>query len=126
MHIANVLLVDDDPDIRSIGRLSLESVGGWTVLQAASGAEALDIARRSPPDVILLDVMMPGMDGPATLAALRADPDTARIPVIFITARLQPNDLGHYMSLGVAGVIPKPFDPMRLAGEVRAMVEGDS
>ena len=123
MGIEKVLLVDDDADIRSIARLSLEAVEGWTVFQAAGGAEALVVARDAIPDVIVLDVMMPGMDGPATLAALRIDPRTAHIPVIFVTARLQASDVGHYLSLGVAGVIPKPFDPMELGRQIQALAE---
>jgi len=113
-----VLLVDDEPDIREVARISLEMVGGWTVLTETSGAAALVRAAAERPDAILLDVMMPDLDGPTTLERLRTDPATADIPVIFLTAKLQASDQRHFESLGVAGVIPKPFDPMALARQV--------
>src|SRR6185437_8170151 len=96
---------DDDPDIRQIGLLSLKSVGKWLVVQAASGAEGVELAARERPDVILLDVMMPGMDGPTTLGRLREREDTADIPVIFMTAKVQKHELERYESMGAAGVI---------------------
>ena len=85
-----------------------------------SGHEALAIAADWPPDIILLDVMMPVMDGPATLAQLRRNPQTAEIPVVFMTARAQTRELDLFRSLGAVGVIPKPFDPMTLAASVRS------
>src|SRR5438105_10372234 len=86
VNIRKVLMVDEDPDIRNIVELTLEAVAGWHVASAASGAEALVIGAREQPDLILLDVMMPGMDGPTTLARLREQAATAKIPVIFMTA----------------------------------------
>lgn len=123
MTIRKVLLVDDEEDIRTIGQICLSRVGGWDTLLAKSGEEALAIAAAEQPDVILLDVMMPNMDGPTVLARLRADPATAAIPVVFLTAKVQRGDLGHYVALGARGAIPKPFDPMRLHHEVRRIVE---
>jgi two-component system OmpR family response regulator len=108
-----VLLVDDDPDIRLIGEMALARVGNFAGQLAASGPEALTAAAAGP-DVILLDVMMPGMDGTATLARLRADPALASIPVIFMTAKVQDSEVARYRELGAQGVIAKPFDPMTL------------
>ena len=123
MNLAKVLLVDDEPDIRRIGQISLEHVGKWKVVQAQSGLQALSVAASEKPDVILLDVMMPELDGPGTFARLREDPATAAIPVIFMTAKAQPHEVASYRALGAAGVIAKPFDPMSLPAEVRAIVE---
>ncbi len=117
-----VLLVDDDEDIRAIGAIALEQVGGLTTATAANGPEALVGGRTEQPDAILLDAMMPGLDGPATLARLRADPATAHIPVIFLTARVQQQDVSGYLEAGAAGVIAKPFDPLSVADEVRAII----
>ena len=121
--LSKVLLVDDEPDIRRIGQISLEHVGHWKVVQAQSGLQALTLAVNEKPDVILLDVMMPDLDGPGTFARLREDPVTARIPVIFMTAKAQPHEVAAYRALGAAGVIAKPFDPMTLPAEVRTIVE---
>lgn len=121
--LSKVLLVDDEPDIRRIGQISLEHVGQWKVVQAQSGLQALSLAAHERPDVILLDVMMPELDGPETFARLREDPVTARIPVIFMTAKAQPHEVASYRALGAAGVIAKPFDPMSLPGEIRSIVE---
>lgn len=118
-ELSDVLYVDDEADIRAVVEIALGDVGGLRVRLAGSGAEALAAAAASPPQLVLLDVMMPGMDGPATLAALRARPETARLPVVFLTARVLPEDTARFAALGVAGVIAKPFDPMRLADEVR-------
>jgi len=115
-----LLLVDDDDDIRAIARISLERVGGWDVVAAGSAGEAEAAAREAAPDVVLLDVMMPDVDGPATLERLR--PLIGAAPVVFLTAKTQPADLERLNSLGAAGVIAKPFDPMALPGEVAALV----
>ncbi len=117
--ISKVLLVDDEPHIRRIGELSLKGVGKWTAILATSGAEALTMAEREKPDLILLDVMMPGMDGPATLQQLRASEATATIPVIFMTAKVQKHEIDKYLAAGAIGVIPKPFDPMALPAQIR-------
>ena len=113
-----ILVVDDDAGIREVTQLSLEMVGGHEVLTAACGRDALLQAERERPDAILLDVMMPGLDGPATFARLQADPSTCDIPVILLTAKLNATDRARFAALGVSAVLSKPFDPMRLPGEV--------
>ena len=116
--LQRILLVEDDPDIQAVGQLALEAVGGFTVKICGSGREALTMAADFAPDLILLDVMMPGMDGIATLAALRAQETTKTIPVIFMTAKVQAHEVAHYKELGALGVISKPFDPMTLSGTI--------
>lgn len=98
-------------------------VGGYQVMICSGGQEALDKVGGFAPDLILLDVMMPGMDGPATLQSLRADSATAAIPVIFLTAKVQPSEVAHYQALGALNVIAKPFDPMTLATQIRQIWE---
>ncbi len=117
-----VLLVDDDDDIRSIGELALVEVGGMPTVLASSGPMALEVAERERPDVVLLDVMMPGMDGPTTLRRLREQESTAAIPGVFVTAKVQHHEVQRYLDLGAIGVIAKPFDPMTLPDELRAIV----
>jgi CheY-like chemotaxis protein len=117
-----ILLVDDEDDIREVAQMSLEMTAGWEVLTAASGAEALRLAAAERPDAILLDVMMPGMDGPATARALKAGADTAGIPIILLTAKVQAADRRRFDDLGVAGILAKPFDPMSLAEEVSGVL----
>ena len=117
-----LLLIDDDDDIREIAQLSLELGAGWTVLTAASGAEGIDVAREKQPDAILLDVMMPSLDGPATLAKLRGDERTAGIPVVFLTAKARPAERDRLAGLDVSGVLAKPFDPMTLAEQLRSVL----
>ena len=113
-----ILIVDDEDDIREVAGMSLGAVGGFEVITASSGAEGVERARAESPDAILLDVMMPGMDGPTTFAALREDPDTREIPVILLTAKVQASDRQRFAELGVAAVMTKPFDPMELPGRV--------
>lgn len=113
-----ILYVDDEADIREVAKMSLEIDPAFQVRQCASGPEALTAAVDWQPDLILLDVMMPAMDGPETLERLRANPVTAGIPVVFITARTQSNDVSRFLELGAVGVIAKPFDPMSLARDV--------
>ena len=113
-----ILVVDDEPDIRELARLSLERVGGHRVVAAGSGAEAVSLATESHPDGVILDVQMPGMDGPATLAALRASAGGAGVPVIFLTASVQESQLADLEALDVAAVLTKPFDPMTLSADV--------
>ena len=113
-----ILLVDDEDDIREVAQLSLEMTAGWEVRTARSGAEALRLAPAERPDAILLDVMMPEMDGPATARALRRSAETAQIPIILLTAKVQAADRRRFDDLGVAGILGKPFDPMTLADEV--------
>ena len=124
MPIQKVLMIDDEPDIRQVGQMSLKAVGKWQVVLAKSGPEGVEAAAREAPDVILLDVMMPGMDGPTAFEKLRAQESTAKIPVIFMTAKVQTHEVQRYLDLGAAGVISKPFDPMSLPREVRRIVEG--
>ncbi|AKQ70248.1 Two-component response regulator [Myxococcus hansupus] len=122
--LRKVMLVDDEEDIRTIGNLSLGRVGGWQTVLAASGAEALEKAQVEKPDLILLDVMMPGMDGPTTFGKLRAQEATAHTPIIFMTAKIQKQEVARYLELGALGVIGKPFDPMTLPQEIRKLVPG--
>src|SRR5580704_13504561 len=114
-----ILHIDDDADIREIVEFSLALDPGLTPRSCASGDDALTIAAEWAPDLILCDVMMPGMDGPATLARLRENPETANTPVVFMTARAGLDELGTLMSLGATAVFTKPFDPMKLAGMAR-------
>jgi len=116
--VRRVLIVDDDENIREVVTLALEVVGGWHVISAGSGEDASALARREHPDVVLLDVMMPGVDGPSTVAQLRDDPRTASIPVIFLTAKTLSTEQQEWTRLELAGMIAKPFDPMTLAAEV--------
>lgn len=116
-----VLVVDDDDDVRTITRLSLTTVGGLAVVEARNGPEALDLARREHPDLILLDVMMPEMDGPQTLQALRQHPSTADMPVVFLTAKALQSEIDRLRQFDVCGVLIKPFDPMTLAAQLRKM-----
>jgi two-component system OmpR family response regulator len=119
--LRRILFVEDDPDIQMVAAMALESLGGFAVLSCGSGDEALSRASEFSPDLVLLDVMMPGMDGLATLQALRRRPDTAGTPVIFMTARVQAQEIARYRDLGAADVIAKPFDPMTLADTVRSI-----
>ncbi|MBX7248164.1 MAG: response regulator [Caulobacteraceae bacterium] len=121
MSVLKVLYVDDEPDIREVAAMALELDGSIEARQAGSGREAMQILDEGfDPDAVLLDVMMPGKDGPAVLAELRSR--GFRRPVIFITARAQAHELAHYLAIGAAGVITKPFDPMTLALELRAVL----
>lgn len=119
--LARVLVAEDDPDIRAVIELALGRVGGLEVVACADGAVALALALRDLPELILLDVMMPLMDGLETLDRLRAETATSRIPVVFMTARVQPRDLELYYARGALAVIAKPFDPMTLAEQLRRL-----
>jgi CheY-like chemotaxis protein len=123
MRPKHILLVDDEDDIREVAALSLEAVGGWRVSSASDGASGVDMARADAPDAILLDVMMPGLDGPATVARLREDPLTRDIPVILLTAKAQTSDRRRFAELGVAGTLTKPFDPMTLTDQIAAILD---
>jgi len=124
MQRRNILIVDDEEHIREIAAVSMELTGNWNILTAGSGAEALRVAPLLKPDVILLDVMMPEMDGPTTFCALQRDPATTGIPVIFLTAKVQAADRRRFTELGVRSMIAKPFDPLRLAEDVAAALDG--
>ncbi len=113
-----VLIIDDEEDIREVTQLSLEMLGGWEVKTACCGREGVRKAKAEQPDAILLDVMMPDMDGPTAFQKLQADPHTSHIPVFFLTAMVQPSERQQFVDLGVKGVITKPFDPLTLADEV--------
>jgi len=119
--LTRILYVEDDADIRSVAGFALEAVGGFVLAVCASGEEALAQAPGFAPQLLLLDVMMPGMDGPETLAALRALPGTAATPAVFMTAKVQPQEVARYRALGAVDVISKPFDPMTLSDEIRAI-----
>src|ERR1700729_1589052 len=114
-----ILHIDDDSDIREIVALSLSLDPSLTIVSCADGASALATAAEWAPDLILCDVMMPGMDGPAMLARLRENPSTAKTPVVFMTARAGLDELKHLMSLGATAIFTKPFDPMKLADMAR-------
>ena len=116
-----VLVVDDDPDIRRIAALSLERIGKFRVAVAASGEQAVEEVRREMPDLVLLDVSMPGTDGPTTLQLLRALPGAERLPVIFFTATSNEAEVQRLVSLGAIGVLPKPFDVADLPRRVRSI-----
>ena len=121
--LQRVLCVEDDPDIQLVVRLALGNVGGFAVKICASGNSALRDAEGFDPQMILLDVMMPGMDGPTTLKALRTRPALVNVPIAFMTAKVQPKELAQLKSLGACEVIAKPFDPMTLAARVRSIWE---
>lgn len=118
-RLSRILYVEDEPDIREIVKISLETVGGFSVAVCDSGAAAVEAAQSFRPDLVLLDVMMPDMDGTRTLQALRALPETAQTPAIFFTAKVQPGDLEQYRRSGALDVIFKPFDPMRLPANIK-------
>ncbi len=118
-ELKKILLVEDEPDIQSVARLALESVGGFSIEVCSSGQEALDRGPAFQPDLLLLDVMMPGMDGPSTLKALREKAQTASTPVIFMTAKVQEKEVAEYISMGALAAIAKPFDPMTLSDQIK-------
>ena len=119
LPLCRILYVEDQPDIRLVAKMALEVVGKFTVIACASGQEALSCAPGAMADLLLLDVMMPDMDGPSTLQALRKIPATAQTPVIFMTAKVQAAEVALYKSLGALEVISKPFDPMQLSVQLR-------
>jgi CheY-like chemotaxis protein len=118
-QLQRVMCVEDDPDIRMILEFSLATVGGYEVFMCAGGQLAIDQAPSFKPDLVLLDVMMPGLTGPQTLAALRAQPGMAGVPVVFVTAKAMPDEVEELLQYGATGVIVKPFDPVRLPQDIR-------
>ena len=120
-ELKKIMIVEDALDIQMVARIALEKKGGFTVAVCSSGKEALEKAEEFQPDLILLDVMMPGMDGPTTLTSLRDIPSVAQTPVIFMTAKVQPQEVARYIDLGAINVIAKPFDPMSLADTIKTM-----
>lgn len=117
-----ILVIDDDEDIQDVALVALEVVGGWEVITASSGSEGLELAATIQPDAILLDVMMPDLDGIATLEQLKANPITRKIPVIFLTAKVQSGDRDRFARLEIVEVIAKPFKTMFLAQQVAAIL----
>jgi two-component system OmpR family response regulator len=122
MTIRKVLLVDDEDDIRKVGHLSLSRVGGWQTVLASSGAEGVARAAAERPDLILLDIVMPGMDGLTTLHRLRTQEATANTPIIFMTARNPQHEVERFLELGALGVIGKPFNPLTLPAEITKLL----
>jgi CheY-like chemotaxis protein len=122
--LRTILYVDDDPDIREIVQIALGLTQSVTVHTAPSGEKALTLAKALRPDLVLLDVMMPGLDGPGTLGRMRADPVTAPIPVIFMTAKAMPKEVALFQEMGAVGVIAKPFDPLQLSTQVASLWHG--
>jgi len=123
-ELKKLLIIDDEPSIREILSIALED--DWNVLLAESGTLGLEIAARERPDLILLDRMMPGLDGLSTLKALRADSETNQIPVIFLTAKVQVSDMKDYENENILGVLSKPFDPMTISDVLTELVRGAS
>lgn len=119
--LSHVACIDDDPDILLIASMALETVGGLRVTSFVGPRRALEGFSAAQPDLVLLDVMMPEMDGPAFLKTILARKDLSQMPVVFMTARVQPSEVSHYAALGAAGVIAKPFDPMTLADQVKSI-----
>jgi CheY-like chemotaxis protein len=120
-----ILIIDDEEDIREVAALSLETVASWTVITANSGAQGLARAIEHQPDAILLDVMMPGMDGPTTFRELRKNPVTASIPVLLLTAKVQASDQRRFADLGVQAILFKPFDPLTLSQQISKILGWD-
>jgi CheY-like chemotaxis protein len=113
-----VLIIDDEDDIREVAALSLEATAGWEILTASSGAEGISIAAAQKPDAILMDVMMPGVDGPTTFKSMQENPSINKIPVLLLTAKVQGVDQRRFAGLGLAGILFKPFDPLTLAQQI--------
>jgi len=120
-ELNRILYVEDEPDIQAVAQIALEAVGGFTLKACSSGEEALAEAVAFSPDLILLDVMMPNMDGPSTLLELQKLPELAATPAMFMTAKVQPQEIEYFKSLGAIEVIAKPFDPMTLADQIKTM-----
>lgn len=119
--LQRILYVEDEPDIQAVARIALETVGGFTLQVCSSGEEALRAAVDFAPDLLLLDVMMPGKDGPTTLRELRNFPELADTPAVFMTAKVQPQEIEQFKSYGALDVIAKPFDPMALSAQITAV-----
>jgi CheY-like chemotaxis protein len=125
-QLKNIVYVDDEPDIREVVELSLSLAADLNVQTCDSGTRALELMPELKPDLVLLDVMMPGLDGPATLQHMRGDPRLAHIPVVFMTAKAMPQEVARFREMGAVAVIAKPFDPMHLSDQVFAIWEGIS
>jgi len=123
LKIEKIFLVDDDPNIRRIAEISLKKLGPWQVELAASGRELLALLKQGKPDLLILDVMMPEMDGPTTFQMVKEQFPDLKLPVIFMTAKVMSHEVDEYLNLGAAGVICKPFNPKDLADEVRSICD---
>jgi CheY-like chemotaxis protein len=121
-EVKRILIIDDDDDIRQVAALSLEAVAGWQVMTANCGAAGIEMAAKEKPDAILLDVMMPEMDGPTTFKNMQDNPATKDIPVMLLTAKVQGVDQRRFASLGVAAVLFKPFDPLTLSEQISTIL----
>ena len=119
--LMDILFVEDDADIRLLASMALVEMGGFIVTEAENGREALSYLNTHRPDLILMDMMMPELDGMSTLKLIKATPDLANIPVVFMTARVQPDEVKNYIASGALGVIIKPFDPMTLVEQVNLL-----
>jgi two-component system OmpR family response regulator len=125
MKIQKILLVDDDPNIQMIAQMGLEDRPEWKVCLASSGMEALEKFADEKPDLVLLDMMMPGMDGVTTLLKIQEQSSNSKVPVIFMTAKVQKHEIEKYLTTGVAGIIAKPFDPMTLTQSIIDIIGHD-
>ena len=123
-ELNRILYVEDEPDIQAVAKLALEQVGGFTLEVCSSGKEAMEKAEAFAPELILLDVMMPEMDGPTTLQNLREISSLKETPVVFMTAKVQPQEIEEYLQMGAVEVIAKPFDPMALSDQIRSIWSG--
>ena len=117
--LTKILHIEDEPDIQEVAKMALEAVGGFTVKTCGSGSEALAVAQDYNPDLFLLDVMMPEMDGPTTFLKLRELPGLENTPGVFMTAKVMESEVRRFLELGAVGVLPKPFDPMTLSEQLR-------
>ena len=122
-ELKRILYVEDEPDIQAVARIALESVGGFILEVCSSGFEALEKCANFNPDLLLLDVMMPGMDGVSTLKELRKQPGLDNVPAMFMTAKVRPSEIEQLRQEGAIDVIPKPFDPMTLSDQIRKIWE---
>jgi two-component system, OmpR family, response regulator len=123
--LSKVLVIEDEPDIQMLIQMSLEFTGGYDVVVASDGVTGLETAQMARPDFILLDAMMPGMDGFEVCQRLKGDPGTSQIPVVFLTAKAQASEIEEGLRLGAAGYLTKPFDPIRLKDDLEAVLHGD-
>lgn len=119
--LTKILYAEDEADIREIAVLAIESIGGFEIATCDSGAEVLGLAKDFQPQLILLDVMMPIMDGPSTLLALKQDLLLKDIPVIFLTAKIMTDEINHFKQMGAIDIIAKPFDPMTLSSQIQTI-----
>ncbi|MGI5310506.1 response regulator [Rheinheimera sp. WS51] len=117
-ELKNIMHIEDDPSIQQVAKIALEAVGGFTVHSCSSGKQALTDFANVQPQLILLDVMMPGMDGPTTLQQLKQQFDLSAIPIVFMTAKVQSSEIASYKALGAVEVVVKPFDPMTLSSQL--------